>query len=86
MPKVRARVSSKGQITIPKEVRECLGLEHGSTVEFEVEDGKATIRQVESGFLRFGGSVTPRNRPEDWAAVREEVALEVARKVVERDR
>jgi len=37
-------VTSKGQTTIPKEVRDRLGLEQGTRIEWSVEDGKATIR------------------------------------------
>ena len=33
----KAKVTSKGQVTIPKEVRECLGLQPGDEIEF-VED------------------------------------------------
>ncbi|MCV0394110.1 MAG: AbrB/MazE/SpoVT family DNA-binding domain-containing protein [Rhizobiaceae bacterium] len=41
------RVTSKGQVTIPKEIRDHLGIEPGSEVEFVVEEGKeATLRLV----------------------------------------
>ncbi len=85
MPKVRARVSSKGQITLPKAIRECLGLQQGSTVEMEVEDGAVTIRPVVGGFLRFGGCVSPKHQPEDWKSIQDHVAREVARRAVEKD-
>jgi antitoxin PrlF len=46
--KVRERylgkVTSKGQTTVPKEVRDFLGLEEGTQVEWTVEDGKAIVR------------------------------------------
>ncbi len=32
------RVTSKGQVTIPQEIRRRLGIEPGSEVQFEVED------------------------------------------------
>lgn len=32
------RVTSKGQVTIPQEVRRRLGIEPGTEVEFEVDD------------------------------------------------
>jgi antitoxin PrlF len=34
-----ATLTSKGQITIPAEVREALGLEPGAQIDFEVADG-----------------------------------------------
>ena len=38
-----ARVSSKGQITIPLEVRKALKLREGDTVRFEVMDEQVTV-------------------------------------------
>ena len=38
------RMTSKGQTTVPKEVRDYLGLSEGAQVEWIVEDGKATVR------------------------------------------
>ena len=37
-------VTSKGQVTIPKEVRRELGIRKGSRVSFAVRDGKAEMR------------------------------------------
>jgi looped-hinge helix DNA binding domain, AbrB family len=37
------RITSKGQITIPQQVRRELGLEPGDEVEIVVRDGVATI-------------------------------------------
>lgn len=38
-----AKVMSKGQITIPKNIREALGVSTGDRVTFLVEDGTITI-------------------------------------------
>jgi AbrB family looped-hinge helix DNA binding protein len=38
-------VTSKGQITLPKRVREALGIGPGSQVEFEVTGGVAVMRK-----------------------------------------
>lgn len=40
-----ATVTSKGQITLPKKVRDELGLEPGSQVEFEVNSGVVILRK-----------------------------------------
>ncbi len=37
------RITSKGQVTIPQQVRRELGLEPGDEVEITVRDGVATI-------------------------------------------
>ena len=40
-------VTSKGQATIPKKVREYLGIEPGAAVDFELEeDGRVVVRKV----------------------------------------
>ncbi len=48
---IEARISSKGQTTIPAEVREKLGLNTGDRIAFI---------EVEQGFM-----IIPRNRPVD---------------------
>ena len=44
------RVTSKGQVTIPQEIRRRLGVEPGSEVDFEVDDDAVRlVRRTESG-------------------------------------
>ena len=38
-----AKVMSKGQVTIPKDIREILGIESGDRVTFVVENGNVRI-------------------------------------------
>lgn len=37
------RVTSKGQVTIPRDLRELVGIEPNSEVIFTIEDGKLTL-------------------------------------------
>jgi AbrB family looped-hinge helix DNA binding protein len=39
-------VTSKGQVTIPKRVRQALGITPGSKVEFDLEGGGARLKLV----------------------------------------
>jgi len=41
-----ARLSSKGQIVIPKEVREYLGLERGTEFHVQVEAGRIVLQPI----------------------------------------
>ncbi|MGH6864689.1 MAG: AbrB/MazE/SpoVT family DNA-binding domain-containing protein [Methyloceanibacter sp.] len=41
-----AIVSGKGQVVIPKAVREALGIQPGSRVEFEVAGGEARLKVI----------------------------------------
>ena len=46
---VAARITSKGQITIPRAVREALGLGEGDHVVFRVEGGRAFLARTRPG-------------------------------------
>ncbi len=43
---ITAKVTSKGQVTIPKEVRERLGVHPGEVVGFEEKEGLLVISKV----------------------------------------
>jgi len=43
---ITARVTSKGQVTIPKEIRDKLGVHTGEDVGFEEKDGMLVISKV----------------------------------------
>lgn len=44
------KVTYKGQVTIPKEVRRALGLEPGDSL-FQIEDGRVTLKRVKRASL-----------------------------------
>lgn len=52
----RAKITSKGQITIPKPVRDALDLHAGDEVVFRVERSRAVIAKTPS-FIDLAGSV-----------------------------
>ncbi len=53
---VAARMTSKGQVTIPKAVRDALGLREGDEVVFRVEGTRAVLART-SDLLELAGSV-----------------------------
>ena len=52
-----ARVTSKGQVTVPKAVREALGIKEGDEILFHVEGNRAVLAKT-ADFLLLAGSVT----------------------------
>ena len=56
----RAKLTSKGQVTIPRVVRERLGLETGDEIDFDEERGVYTLRKHIHGapFQRYRGFLT----------------------------
>lgn len=53
---IAARMSSKGQVTVPKAVREALGIGEGDNVVFRVEGNRAVLARTPE-FLSLAGTV-----------------------------
>ncbi len=53
---VAAKVSSKGQVTVPKVVREALGLNEGDEVVFRLEGNRAILARTPD-FLALAGTI-----------------------------
>lgn len=53
---IAARVSSKGQVTVPKLVRDALGIAEGDEVLFRVEGNRAVLART-SDFLTLAGTI-----------------------------
>ena len=51
---VVAKVTSKGQVTVPKSVRIALGIKEGDTIIFHVEGTRALMERT-PGFLDLAG-------------------------------
>ncbi len=56
MPK--SIITSKGQTTVPAEVRRMLGVGSGDALQWEVEGSAVRITVADRGFLRRRGVVT----------------------------
>ena len=54
---VRAKLTSKCQVTVPKSVRESLGVKPGDEIEFVNDEGVLTLRRVfnPEGLLKYKG-------------------------------
>ena len=53
---VAARVTSKGQVTVPKLVRDALGIKDGDEVVFRVEGHRAVLAKTPD-FLELAGTI-----------------------------
>lgn len=53
---VAARMTSKGQVTVPKAVREALGLQEGDELVFRVHGDRAVLARSPD-FLELAGSI-----------------------------
>jgi antitoxin PrlF len=73
---VAARLTSKGQITIPKPVRDTLDLKAGDQVVFRLEGGRAILARTKD-FLDMAGTVAvpPVKRGASWDQIRREAWL-----------
>jgi AbrB family looped-hinge helix DNA binding protein len=77
---MNATVSSKGQITLPRFVREALGLKAGSMVSLTLEEGEVRLRPAPAGTAhRLAGSLRRYARPGTVKSIRAHVKKEVAR-------
>lgn len=56
-----AKITSKGQITVPLKVRQALGVKAGDRLVFEQDGGEMTVRpeKRESRFAKYQGIGTP---------------------------
>lgn len=77
---MRATLTSKGQVTIPQEVRQRLGLKQGDQIEFVIKNGMTLIRPVRGEinlFAVYAGALGGFNTKDDvniWLAdLRDEI-------------
>jgi antitoxin PrlF len=80
---IGSKITTSGQTTIPKKIRERLNLEPGDRVLFVEKDGEIVLQPVSYKLRDRKGSVRPRRRPEDFDTVREEVKKQVAERNVD---
>ncbi|MEA1964119.1 MAG: type II toxin-antitoxin system PrlF family antitoxin [Candidatus Aerophobetes bacterium] len=72
-------LTKKGQATIPKRIREYLGIKPNDKIEFEIKKDMVVIKPALNLDLNFG-RVKPKKKPEDFKEVRKFFEKEVGKK------
>jgi len=85
MRELETRLTQKGQVTIPAEIRARLGLKPKDVVRFEIEGDEVKLKPATSQLLAGFGAVSPREKPEDWRKVRAEMEKTMAEEVAAED-
>jgi len=57
----RARVTSKGQVTVPRDIRRLLGVQSGDSLIFQADENGVRIRPLRTGspFAKYRGIGNP---------------------------
>ncbi|MDH5669449.1 MAG: AbrB/MazE/SpoVT family DNA-binding domain-containing protein [Nitrospira sp.] len=78
---LESTITRKGQVTIPKAIRDRLGVKEGEKVLFVMRGEEVVLKVVKGTILDLKGSVKPSARPEDFEKIRRSVRQSVAKKV-----
>lgn len=74
-------ISSKGQLVLPKAIREELGVKPGDKVVFVLRQGRIELQTYSGDILSWYGAVAMET-PQDWEVVQAETDLRRAEEVV----
>ncbi len=78
-------ITRKGQVTIPKPIRDQLGLEEGEKVMFIRRGDEVLLKVLRGTVLDLKGSVNPSSRPENFSRIRQTVKKRVGQKAGNRE-
>ena len=74
-------ITRKGQVTIPKDIRNHLKAKEGERVVFVLRGDDVVLKVVRGNILDLKGSVKPTMRPENAETVRQSVKRAVGARV-----
>ncbi|RYE57017.1 MAG: AbrB/MazE/SpoVT family DNA-binding domain-containing protein [Hyphomicrobiales bacterium] len=77
-------VTSKGQTTIPKEVRDAMGIKDGTALRWKLRNGVLTVRAKTKRLEDFAGALGP--PPNGRTVTIEEMNEDIGRAVADRHR
>jgi AbrB family looped-hinge helix DNA binding protein len=77
-----SKITSKGQITLPKEVRKLLNVQEGNVIVFEKENDKIVIKPAKT--LRdFKGLLKGTNKKEYFDEIRKNAKKSAGKRVIQ---
>ena len=68
-----SRLSSKGQLTIPKKIREIIRVSPGDVVAYEVAEGKVSLKRIEPFDTAFHAALS--KTMDEWMTPEDEQAF-----------
>lgn len=74
-------LTSKWQVTIPKEIRKALGLKECDKVAFIRKGDEVILKPIKGDILELRGSVKPRTKPENFEEIRKTVKKKIAERI-----
>lgn len=78
-------LTTKGQTTIPKEIRAFLKIEAKDKILYQIENDKVIMRPLKGDILELRGRVKTEEKPIDFGKIRKETKKRIARKIIEGD-
>ncbi|MFN8489867.1 MAG: AbrB/MazE/SpoVT family DNA-binding domain-containing protein [Caldilineaceae bacterium] len=79
-------ITTKGQVTIPIEIRRLLGVKANDQIRFRIVEGKVEIEPIAMTLEETFASVKPLQRPENFAELRAIAQEERAQRVLQKAR
>jgi len=80
---MKSTLTSKGQTTIPNQIRKQMGLKAGDGLIYSIEGDRIVVKPVKGTLLDVYASVKPKRRPEDFSRIRRQVRYQRAKKIVD---
>ena len=76
-------LTRKWQTTIPKDIRNLLGLNPNDKILYLIEGKKVVLKPLKGNILDLRGSVATKEKPVDFKKLRDTTKKKVARRIVE---
>ncbi len=68
------KLSAKGQVTVPKRVREALGVGPGDLVAYDIDNGVVHLRRIEPFDAEFHAALS--QTLDEWSTAEDEEAFD----------
>ncbi len=76
-------LTKKWQTTIPKDIRNLLGLKPNDKILYLIEGKRVVLKPLKGNILDLRGSVTTKRKPIDFKKLRDDTKKKIARKIIE---
>ena len=87
MTELRSKVTRKGQVTVPADIRKALGLQRGDSISFFLDNGSVRVKKSDSVIERTAGALrNPSIPPMSERELKDAIAQAIAEDVMQRGR